>query len=104
LGYQYQVKYKKGADNSVADALSRQESTQELNASSTSTPKWLEFVIEGYQQDEQTKQLLAELCVTGSNDKGFSVTEGIIRYKGRIWLGNHIEVHEVVLQTYTPVC
>jgi hypothetical protein len=52
LGYQYQVKYKKGADNSVADALSRQEGTSESNAISISTPKWLDSIIEGYQQDE----------------------------------------------------
>jgi hypothetical protein len=58
----------------------------------------LESVIEGYQQDEQTKQLLAELCVTGSNTKGFTLTDGIIRYKGRIWLGDHKKAHDAILQ------
>jgi hypothetical protein len=55
-----------------------------LTAISTSTPKWLEIILEGYTQDEQTKQLLTELSLTGSNDKGFSLTDGIIKFKGRI--------------------
>jgi hypothetical protein len=53
----------------------------------------MEIVIEGYQQDKQCKTLLTELSLTGSNNKGFTLQEGIIRYKGRIWLGNHKEAH-----------
>jgi hypothetical protein len=89
LGFQYKLQYKKGTDNSTAGGLSRQAHDEELGAISTSIPKWLETVIEGYQQDEQTKALLSELCITKVNDKGFSLSEGVIRYKGRIWLGNH---------------
>ncbi|WVZ88332.1 LOW QUALITY PROTEIN: hypothetical protein U9M48_034866 [Paspalum notatum var. saurae] len=63
---------------------------------SSSTPRWLEIIIEGYQQDS-TKQLLAELAISGSNDKGFTLLDGIVRYKGRIWLGNHKEAHQAVL-------
>lgn len=61
------------------------------------TPKWLEIVIEGYQQDDSSKQLLSELALTGSNDKGFSLIDGVIRYKGRIWLGQHKEAHQAIL-------
>jgi hypothetical protein len=76
--------------------LSRQPE-QQLAAVSTSTPRWLEIIIEGYQQDTSTKALLAELSITGSNDKGFSLVDGIIKYKGRIWLGTHTEAHQAVL-------
>jgi len=62
-----------------------------------STPKWLETVIEGYQLDHKTKELLAELSLTGSNDKGYTLTDGVIRYKGRIWLGQHKEAHQAIL-------
>jgi hypothetical protein len=55
-----------------------------LTAISTSTPKWLEIILEGYTQDEQTKQLLTKFSLTGSNDNGFSLTDGIIMFKGRI--------------------
>jgi hypothetical protein len=83
LGLQYKILYKKGPDNKVADALSRQTEPLQLAAISTSTPKWLEIILEGYNQDDQTKQLLTELSLTSSN--------------GRIQLGTHIEAHKAVL-------
>lgn len=97
LGLQYKIVHKKGTDNQAADALSRQPDFPELLAVSSLTPKWLEIIVEGYHQDEHSKQLLAELAVTGSNDKGFSLHDGVIRHKGRIWLGNHKEAHQAIL-------
>ncbi|CAO2200139.1 unnamed protein product [Urochloa humidicola] len=97
LGLQYKVIYKKGLDNKAADALSRQTSPEQCSAISVSTPKLLEVVIEGYQQDPTTKALLAELALTGQNDKGYSLEEGVIRYKGRIWLGNNQEAHQAIM-------
>jgi hypothetical protein len=97
LGLQYKIQYKKGLENKAADALSRQPKSVQLNAISTSTPKWLEIIVEGYSKDDDTKQLLTELSITGSNDKGFTLTDGIIKYKNRIWLGNHTAAHHAVL-------
>jgi len=37
---------------------------------STSTPRWLEIILEGYHQDQDTKKLLAELALTHTNEKG----------------------------------
>jgi hypothetical protein len=97
LGLQYRIMYKKGPDNKVADALSRQAESPTLTAISTVTPKWLEIILEGYTQDDQTKQLLSELSLTGSNEKGFTLYDGLIKYKNRIWLGNHTDAHRAVL-------
>lgn len=58
LGLQYKITYKKGLENKAADALSRQPNQLQLSAISASTPKWLEIVTEGYQQDDNAKQLL----------------------------------------------
>lgn len=69
LGLQYKIVYKQGSRNKAADALSRKQSHDEVYAMSSSTPKWLEIIIEGYQQDDSTKKLLSELSVMGSNDK-----------------------------------
>ncbi|WVZ77328.1 LOW QUALITY PROTEIN: hypothetical protein U9M48_025207 [Paspalum notatum var. saurae] len=92
-------KYKPGMHNRVADALSRKVhgSSDTVLAISGSTPRWLEIIMEGYQQDPQTKELLTELSLTGSNGKGFSLVDGVIRFKGRIWLGSHKEAHQAVL-------
>jgi len=87
---------KKGPNNKAADALSRQQHQDHITAISFSRPKWLEIIVEAYQQDPVMKQLLVELYVTGSNDKGFSLHEGLIKYKGKIWLGNHKEAHQAI--------
>jgi len=96
LGLQYKIIYK-GLENKAVDALSRQAEPSSLAAISASTPKWLEIILEGYQQDDQTKQLLTELSITGSNDKGFTLSDGLIKYENRIWLGNHKEAQQAVL-------
>lgn len=57
----------------------------------------METIVEGYLQDPKTKELLTELSVTGSNDKGFTLVDGVIRYKSKIWLGSHTEAHKVVM-------
>ena len=98
LGLQYKIVYKKGLENKAADALSRQPIGDQVLAISEITPRWLEIVIEGYQQDPATKELLIELSLTGSNTKGYSLVDGVIRYKGRIWLGKHKEAHQAILQ------
>ena len=97
LGLQYKLVYKKGLDNKAADALSRQSTSENLCATSVSTPKWLEIIVEGYQQDPQAQQLLSELSVVTPNDKGYALVDGIIKNKGRICLGNHKEAHQAVL-------
>lgn len=80
LGLQYKIVYKKGWDNRVADALSRKETHEEVHAKSASKPSWLEIVTEGYQKDEETKQLLTKLSITGCNDKGFTLFDGFISF------------------------
>lgn len=97
LSLQYKIIYKKGQDNTAADALSRKHESSSLMAVSCTTPKWLEIIVEGYHHDDQSKQLLAELAISGTNDKGYSLVDGIIKYKGRIWLGNHKEAHQAIL-------
>lgn len=37
------------------------------------------------------------MAVTGSNVKGFTLKDGLIRYKGRIWLGQYTDAHQEIL-------
>lgn len=54
------------------------------------------MVLEGYNNDPQATQLLTELSIVGTNDKAYSLTDRVIRYKGRIWLGNQ-EANQTIL-------
>jgi hypothetical protein len=98
MGFQFKVVYKQRTENRAADALSRRPNEETCAAMSAVTPRWMEIVVEGYMKDEHTVKLLSELSITGSNSKGYTVTDGIIRYKGRVWLGSHKEGQDAVLQ------
>ena len=94
MGFQYRVVYKKGAENRAADVLSRRLDTEDCVAISEVRPHWLKTVLEGYEKDPDTKKLI----LNSNNSRGFVLSDGVIRYNGRVWLGSHNEAHDVVLQ------
>lgn len=96
MGLQYVIKYKKGAENQVADALSRR-GEEECVAITVSTLRWMELVVEEYHNHPQTKQLLASLCLNPEGEDGFQLVNGVIRFHGKIWLGHHPEAQQSVL-------
>jgi hypothetical protein len=53
--------------------------------------------VEGYEQDGQAKKLLEELALVTPNSRGYSLHQGIIRYKNRVWLGNNPEAHKAIM-------
>jgi hypothetical protein len=87
MGLSYTIQYKKGSTNLAADALSRQLDSESLAAISAATPAWLDNLQNCYQDDNFCQKLLAELSINSNNDIGFSLVNGILRYKGRIWVG-----------------
>lgn len=78
----------KGTENGVADALSRRPiSESSFFSLSTGTPQWIVQVIDGYTTDENAQKLLTELSVYPSTSGHFTLTVGLLKYKGRVWIG-----------------
>ncbi|XP_021317789.1 uncharacterized protein LOC110435983 [Sorghum bicolor] len=97
-GLQYRVIYKPGTTNKAADALSRHpEAPSQLQAISSVTPTWLADVVTGYSSDPYASKLLQQLSVNPDSSPPYSLTGGIIRYKGRIWLGSNVPLHHRVM-------
>jgi hypothetical protein len=94
LGLNYKIVYKKGVENKVADALSRKPSVEVLLESSdcyslsVCQPKWLEQVLQSYDQDEYAKGLIAKLHVDNTVVPNVSLKNGLLCYKNRIWVGS----------------
>jgi len=71
--------------NQAADALSRHTSPPaQLNAVSSSTPVWLAAVVSGYDKDPAATQLIQELLLALDAHPPFSLSNGVLRKKGRI--------------------
>lgn len=101
IGLQYTIQYKAGLTNRAADALSRRAhlDQEELAAISVCKPVWLEAVKNSYQQDAATRQRLTKLALDPKCEPDFAMQEGILRYKGRVWIGNDTETQQHLVQT-----
>lgn len=99
IGLQYKLTYRKGVENGAADALSRRVPTVggELAVISSCTPAWLQEATEGYQQDSADRERLASLALGTNTDSCYTLRDGVIRYKNRVWLGNNKHMQAKVL-------
>jgi hypothetical protein len=98
-GLQFKFAYKKGCDNKVADALSRIGCKSQLIAISAIIPVWVQEVVNTYHNDPVATALLQELAISSPNDQGYSLT-GVIRYKGKIWVGNNSAVQTKLIASF----
>ena len=88
MGLQFKVVYKKGKDNVAADALSRVGHLVAIQAVSMSVPVWVHEVANSYATDSQAQSLLARLTIHSPDEHGYSLHQGLIRFKDRIWVGD----------------
>lgn len=99
MDLKFKIQYKQGHANTAADALSRRPySDQEVAAVSVVQPTWLQVLQEGYLEDPEAKSKLTELSIKSPDEKGYSLSEGIIRIKNRIWVGSNLLAQRHILQ------
>lgn len=84
MGLQFKVIYKQGKENVVADALSQVGHLMATQSVSSSQPVWLQEILNSYMTDSVAQQLLAKLAVTDSHRGAYSLSQGLIKYKGRV--------------------
>lgn len=92
MDLQFKIVYKQGAMNMAADALSRCHQVQPVLAISFCNPEWIDKIKLGYTDDPKALQILS----APSGD--FTVTDGLIRHHGKIWLGSNVLAQQHVLQ------
>lgn len=98
LGLHYEIHFKNGVDNKVADAQSRYPTVHaELTAVSTVSPLWVQRVIQSYEGDAFITKILAAKAVDSSAYGDFSITEGILRYRGKVVVGSNQQLGDSIL-------
>lgn len=89
MGLQFKIVYKKGKGNLAADALSRVAHLNTLQAVSMVKPDWMQEVLHSYATDPNAQKLLSQLAITSPNIAGYSLDNGIIRYKNKLWIAQN---------------
>eukprot|EP00267_Zea_mays_P041848 XP_020393779.1 uncharacterized protein LOC103628713 [Zea mays] len=96
LGLQYKIQYRPGSENRVADALSRR-ATADCQAISVSVPQWLLDVQASYTLDSDAQSLLAKLSLDPNAVPHYTLQNGLLKYKGRIWVGSDDQLKHRIL-------
>jgi hypothetical protein len=98
FGYDYEIIYKKGKDNVVADALSRKyEDEGSLFSLSFIVPDCLQAVRQEWLQDPKSSHMIQQLQTKAPAPLGYSWLQDELRYKGRLYLSKQSKLKSTVL-------
>lgn len=105
MGLQFKVVYRRGKENCAADALSRVSHLFALQAVSTVQPLWIQEVLNSYMTDSSAQKLLTALAVHSPDENSFSLHQGIIYHKGKVWIAQNAALHTKLIATFhsTPI-
>ncbi|KAH0636047.1 hypothetical protein KY289_035962 [Solanum tuberosum] len=89
LGLSYEIQYKKRVENIAAAALSRRfEKEAGCKSISVVLSLWVQEVLRRYEEDIEIAKLLSQLLLHDKAVPNMSLQQGILRYKGQIWVGS----------------
>jgi hypothetical protein len=94
IGYNYKIEYKEGKENKATYALSRRPQEESVSALSTAIPLWIHDVQASYVADPKCKEIEEHLHIKPNSMPNFTMTNGIIRYKGRLYIGSNTELRQ----------
>lgn len=101
LGYSYDIVYKPGAQNRVADSLSRvHEPLPEFLA--IIVPQWeiLKKLQECFQHDPQLQELLLKVQQEPNSHPHFQVLNGVLYFKGKLYIPTTSQLKETLLEEF----
>jgi hypothetical protein len=99
-GLQLKLVYKKGSENSIVDALSRVAHYFNISTVSIVVPIWIQEIVNSYVVDPEAQNLLQELAVVSPNASGYSLQDGFIKFKGRVWVGANTALQTKIIQAF----
>ena len=84
----------------MVDALSRVKYALLALGSSTAIPTWIAEVVNSYKGDTKCSDLLAKLAIDPAAQPPYTLTSGVLRYKGKILIGNNSALKNSLLTSF----
>ena len=112
-GDDYEIQYKKGKENMVADALSRRVEGMEreeenvkvkVHAVSVVAPQWLSLVADSYVDDNSIKELVVALTTCTNSHPEYTYQKRVIRHKDRILVGSGSDLRQNLIACFHDTC
>lgn len=100
LGYNYKVEYKKGIDNTAADALSCRPQEPAILALTTVVPQWIQQVTDSYASDPHCMHLMEKLAVDPTAVQYTTFKNGLLRVKGKLLVGTNGPLRQQLLEAF----
>lgn len=63
-------------------------------------PAWIEDIVASYNSNPQALRLLEQLALRDDPKGRFSLQQGLIRFRGRIWLGGSIALQQKIMSAF----
>ena len=100
LGYDFEIIYKQGKQNVVADALSRKDEDVEefLCAISIIQPDWINEARDGWNNDEEVPTFIKMLEQDPSTSDTFTKKNDLLWYKDRLYLCKNSQLKQKILR------
>lgn len=102
MGLDHTILYQKGEENVIADALSRREVKEnegQCYGITAVVPEWVKVVEKSYESTNWVQSLLTKLAIQTREEKGYSLANGLIRFQGRLVIGDDKELKEKILKS-----
>lgn len=98
-GLRYRMIYKKGVENKAVDALSHKSTciSRDLVAVSMCVPSWLTKVVNGYESDVPTKNMLTQLSMKDVMHPKFQLQDGLLCYAGHVRVGANTPMQQKII-------
>ena len=103
LEFDYRIEYKRGAENTSADALSRKFQPDTIDSClsvSAAVPIWMTDIYDSYKEDPTCTKLLQELAIDPTSNTNFTLQSGILRYKGRLVIGSTTDLRVRIFNSF----
>lgn len=97
MGLDYIIQYRRGKENVVADASSRRNETAACQAITTVVPEWMGELEASYDQSEWLQGILTQLAIQPTAIAYYTLSNGLIRYKGRLVVGDDSALKERIV-------